>query len=473
MVVERIETPADHREAEIAGADYFQGFFFARPSVLTARAVPSNKLTLIQLLARVNDPESTLEDIVDVLATDVAMSVKALRFVNSAAAGLTTKVDSIQHAAVLLGRDTLRSWTSLTLMSVLDDKPAELVSLALSRAKFCELVARHLNAPNPDTYYAVGMLSLLDVMFDAKMPDIVEQLPVDDTIRGGAARPRRPDHRRAPTRHRLRGPRPRRLRARGPHRRRALPSRRLDHATAQHRRHRLIPEAGDRRCQPCAWVDRSPLRPATNTSAARSGRVTRNEARSPRLCPSSPSTAGAVSMAVPDATAASERGPPLREARELHQPGEEHGVERCDAEPGDGERDGGRGGAVDGNECEGADRGDERSDGDRQPAASDEPRRSDAAHRQADRKGARQSGGGSGADPGVAEPTHAPDDEAELDRYGEHDGDPASPESIDLGMWSGDVIDCRPNDSVDGVVASGPGEHGERHDENEAGRSGR
>ena len=63
-------------------------------------------------------------------------------------------------------RDTLRSWTSLTLMSALDNKPAELVSLALSRAKFCELVARHQNAPNPDTYYAVGMLSLLDVMFD-------------------------------------------------------------------------------------------------------------------------------------------------------------------------------------------------------------------------------------------------------------------------------------------------------------------
>jgi EAL and modified HD-GYP domain-containing signal transduction protein len=150
---------------------------------VTARAVPSNKLTLLQLLARVNDPDSTLDDIVDVLACDVAMSVKVLRFVNSAAAGLTTKVDSIQHASVLLGRDTLRSWTSLTMMSALDDKPAELVTLALSRAKFCELVAVHLGAPNPATYYAVGMLSLLDVMFDTTMHDIVDKLPVNDTIR--------------------------------------------------------------------------------------------------------------------------------------------------------------------------------------------------------------------------------------------------------------------------------------------------
>ncbi|HWM21357.1 MAG TPA: HDOD domain-containing protein [Ilumatobacteraceae bacterium] len=183
VVVERIENRADHREAEAAGADYFQGFFFARPSVMAARGVPANKITLLQLLARVNDPDSTLTDIVEILATDVAMSVKALRFVNSAAAGLTTKVESIQQASVLLGRDTLRSWTSLTLMSALDDKPAELVSLALSRAKFCELLARHEGGSNPATYYAVGMLSLLDVMFDTKMHLIVDQLPLDDSIR--------------------------------------------------------------------------------------------------------------------------------------------------------------------------------------------------------------------------------------------------------------------------------------------------
>ena len=183
VVVERIENLDDHHAAELAGADYFQGYFFARPSVVAARAVSANRLTLLELLARVNDPDSTLDDIVDVLATDVAMSVKALRFVNSAAAGLTTKVDSIQHASVLLGRDTLRSWTSLTLMSALDDKPAELVTLALSRAKFCEIVARHLRAPEPAAYYAVGMLSLLDVMFDTNMRDIVDQLPLNDSIR--------------------------------------------------------------------------------------------------------------------------------------------------------------------------------------------------------------------------------------------------------------------------------------------------
>ena len=106
VVVERIENPADHREAEAAGADYFQGFF-ARPSVVVSRR--ANQQDDAAAAARPRQrPDSTLDDIVEILATDVAMSVKALRFVNSAAAGLTTKVDSIQHASVLLGRDTLR-----------------------------------------------------------------------------------------------------------------------------------------------------------------------------------------------------------------------------------------------------------------------------------------------------------------------------------------------------------------------------
>ena len=62
-------------------------------ALFVGRAAP-NRVTLLQLLARVNDPDSTLDDIVEILATDVAMSVKALRFVNSVAAGLTTKVDT-------------------------------------------------------------------------------------------------------------------------------------------------------------------------------------------------------------------------------------------------------------------------------------------------------------------------------------------------------------------------------------------
>jgi len=114
---------------------------------------------------------------------DVAMSVKTLRYVNSAAFGLAHGVDSIRHAAVLVGRDTLRSWTVLELMSSFADTPIELARLALVRARFCELVARRCGLADPDAFYTVGMLSLLDAMTNSSMDAVAERLPVTHEMR--------------------------------------------------------------------------------------------------------------------------------------------------------------------------------------------------------------------------------------------------------------------------------------------------
>jgi EAL and modified HD-GYP domain-containing signal transduction protein len=183
VVVERIETHLEHRDAELAGADYFQGYFFAKPKTVSVQAVPPSRLMLLQLLARVNDPEATTEEIVSLLTQDVGMSVKTLRYVNSAGSGMKHTIDSIERAAILLGRDQLRSCTSLSLMAAMPDQPGEVLGLALWRAKACENVARTYERANPSSYYAVGMLSLLDVITGAPMETILKDLSVNDEIR--------------------------------------------------------------------------------------------------------------------------------------------------------------------------------------------------------------------------------------------------------------------------------------------------
>lgn len=183
VVVERIENHLEHAEAELAGADYFQGFFFAKPKTMSVQAVPPSRLMLLQLLARVNDPDSSTEEIVSLLAQDVGMSVKTLRYVNSAGSGLKHTIDSIERAAILLGRDQLRSCTSLSLMAAMPDQPSEILALALWRAKACENVARAHQRANPSSYYAVGMLSLLDAMTGATMETVLRDLSVNDEIR--------------------------------------------------------------------------------------------------------------------------------------------------------------------------------------------------------------------------------------------------------------------------------------------------
>lgn len=186
VVVEHVETEQAHHDAHAAGADYFQGFFFAKPSVVAGRAILPQRLTLLELLTRVTDPDASLDDIVDALSHDVAISVKALRHINTAAAGLKVRVDSVQQAAVLLGRNILRSWASLTLLSAFEDQPGELVTVALTRARFCELLAqRRRSSPGPATFYTVGLLSLLDTMTGRPMTDLVGQLSINDDISAG------------------------------------------------------------------------------------------------------------------------------------------------------------------------------------------------------------------------------------------------------------------------------------------------
>lgn len=182
-VVERVETPEDHAAAAHAGADYFQGYFFARPTTLSGAGVASNTLVLVRLVAEINRPDATIDEIVDMLIQDVSMSIKVLRLINAAAHGLVDRISSIQHAAVLIGRDRLRSLATLVLMASIDDQPAELVNVALTRAKFCELVAERRRLAPPVTAFAVGMLSLLDAMTNAPMPSILEQISVNDDIR--------------------------------------------------------------------------------------------------------------------------------------------------------------------------------------------------------------------------------------------------------------------------------------------------
>lgn len=182
VVVERIETDDELRTACAAGADLFQGYFFARPTVVGARAVAPGRLALLQLLAKVSDPTTTLPELVAVITHDVSLSVKTLRYVNSAATGVTSTIGSIEHAATLLGRDTLRSWTSLMMMAAIDDAPSELLVLALTRAKTCDLLARRTGHHSPGACYTAGILSLLDVMTGTPMDELVPRLSLDDEI---------------------------------------------------------------------------------------------------------------------------------------------------------------------------------------------------------------------------------------------------------------------------------------------------
>lgn len=188
LLAEKIETRAEFEHCRAIGFDYFQGFFLSRPTVVAGKAVAANRLTLIQLLARLQDPNTDMREAERLLAQDLPLVHRLLRYINSAHFSLANKVDSIKRAVTLLGFRTIRNWASLILLSRLSDKPPELLKSTLIRARMCELLAEQAGAGDRDQYFLVGLLSALDAMLDRPMDELLASLPLVEPVKAALLR---------------------------------------------------------------------------------------------------------------------------------------------------------------------------------------------------------------------------------------------------------------------------------------------
>ncbi|HHH45087.1 MAG TPA: HDOD domain-containing protein [Gammaproteobacteria bacterium] len=182
LLAEKVETQDEFDFCMELGFDYFQGYFLAQPKVIRGQRLPNNRLAILKLLSRLQDPDITPQQLEDLIAQDIAFSYRILRYVNSAAFALPRKIESIQQAVVILGLKSIKSWTTLLAMSQVDNKPAELVVTAMIRAKMAEELARALQADNPESFFTVGLFSALDALMDNTMEEILTQLPLADHI---------------------------------------------------------------------------------------------------------------------------------------------------------------------------------------------------------------------------------------------------------------------------------------------------
>ena len=183
LLAEKVETAEQFEQLKAMGFDYFQGYFFARPNLVKSDRVSENGAMVMQLMARLNDPDVPMDEVVRLVSRDPGLSFKILRYINSAAIGLRTEVDSIQRAVVLMGLQRIRAWASLFAMAGLDGRPTELLNLGLLRANLCEYLCRLCHKGEPETAYTVGLLSILDAIMAKPMSTVLDELPLPHEIK--------------------------------------------------------------------------------------------------------------------------------------------------------------------------------------------------------------------------------------------------------------------------------------------------
>lgn len=190
LVAEKVENHTEYRTCLDVGFDYFQGYYFAKPTVMSGRKLSPSQTTVLALMDLIN-ADADNNAIEALVKREVSLGMNLLRLVNTPAVGAGRRIESISQALSLLGRRQLQRWLQILLFAeayVRGHSQSPLLMLATTRARLMELLAQRLRPAQKnvaDIAFTVGMMSLMDTLFCMPMRDIVEQIPVIDEVRDG------------------------------------------------------------------------------------------------------------------------------------------------------------------------------------------------------------------------------------------------------------------------------------------------
>jgi len=180
LLAEKIETKQQYEFCKQLGFDFFQGYFFSKPKIIEGKALGANQATTLQFLSSVFDPDVEMAHLSKLVSQDVAMSQKLLKMANQLDGVYPVK--SILDVVNKLGLNRLQSWASVVALSNVSDKPSELLTTSLVRARFCELIGEKQRDIPKDTYFMVGLFSTLDAVMDQSMKELLKDLSFDTIV---------------------------------------------------------------------------------------------------------------------------------------------------------------------------------------------------------------------------------------------------------------------------------------------------
>ena len=185
LLAEKVETYEEFEQAKSMGFSLFQGYFFSKPEILSNQEIASNKMSLLKLIAEVNKSDMNLFKIGDMIKSDVYMSYKLMRFINSAYFSRKYEIGSIKDALAYLGNDEIKKFISMVAAAAIaENKPNELIRHSIFKAKMFELIGCFMHLTfSSDELFTIGLFSNLEAMLDTKMKSILKAIPFSDSIK--------------------------------------------------------------------------------------------------------------------------------------------------------------------------------------------------------------------------------------------------------------------------------------------------
>lgn len=184
----KIESHDIHAECVAKGFTYFQGYFISKPKILENPSFSIDQEAVIQLWNMLQC-EADIDQLVKAFELNHMVSLKLIRFINSAVFSLPNPVSSVRHVLTLVGREPLAHWIMLLMFSESQGSNQNTIPLMLMVVNRTELMTQLLDLINPNatksqkaTAYFVGMLSLIHLLFHIPHREVLKRLNVAPEI---------------------------------------------------------------------------------------------------------------------------------------------------------------------------------------------------------------------------------------------------------------------------------------------------
>ena len=189
LLAEKVETREEYLLCRDLGFELFQGYYFAKPSLIEKKTIDESGTTMLKLMKLLMQ-DADVETIAQAFRSNPGLTYKLLLLVNSVSLGLRNNVNNIRHAISLLGRQQIKRWVQLVLFASDDDRGLDnpLVEMAAVRGALMEQLAAILpelehDPEAPDNAFMTGILSLLDSIYSLSMDEVLEALNLSQEIK--------------------------------------------------------------------------------------------------------------------------------------------------------------------------------------------------------------------------------------------------------------------------------------------------
>ena len=188
LIGAKIESHDMHAECVSKGFTYFQGYFISKPKTLENPSFSVDHGAVMQLWNMLQS-DADIDQLVKAFELNHMISLKLIRFINSAVFSLKNPVSSVRHVLTLMGREPLSQWVMMLLFSETQGSDENNIPLMLMVVNRTELMTQLLELIEPNatksqkaTAYFVGMLSLIHLLFNLPHREILRLLNVAPDI---------------------------------------------------------------------------------------------------------------------------------------------------------------------------------------------------------------------------------------------------------------------------------------------------